>query len=293
MTRAKGSTLFTGDPAADAAVPPSGVTGHLTILAAAAMALLAVLALMLALAGGRLAERWSAALEGVATVEVAVAADTERAAAVLRQTPGVMAVRALDEAAMRDLLAQWVADPVILEGLDMPILLEVSEASDLDHGALRARLQAEVPGAVYHEHDVAGAWVPAAAGRLRDLAIGLLAVTFAVNAVMTTLAARASLAMNGQVIETLRQLGAQDSYVARAFVRRFTLRGFFGAILGTALGLVMVLVVPQGAAGALLAGLRPTSPLGWSSALAIPPLTGLMAFLATRRAAFRVLTRIR
>ncbi len=293
MTGAKGWAFLTGDPTADAAVPPSGATGHLTILAAAAMALLAVLALMLALAGGRLAERWSAALVGTATVEVAVAADAARAAAVLRQTPGIAAVRELDAGAVRDLLAQWVADPAMLEGLDMPVLLEVSETPDLDLEALRARLRGEVPGAVYHEHDVAGAGVPAAAGRLWALAVGLLAVTFVVNAVVITLAARASLAMNGQVIETLRQLGAQDSYVARAFVRRFALRGFFGAALGTALGLALVAVVPQGAAGALLAGLRPSTLAGWSGALAIPPLTGLMAFLATRRAAFRVLTRIR
>ena len=38
---------------------------------------------------------------------------------------------------------------------------------------------------------------------------------------MITLAARAALATNAEVIRVLRLVGAKDSYIARAFVRRF------------------------------------------------------------------------
>ena len=46
----------------------------------------------------------------------------------------------------------------------------------------------------------------------------------ATMAAMITLAARAALATNAEVIRVLRLVGAKDSYIARAFVRRFTLR---------------------------------------------------------------------
>ena len=51
-------------------------------------------------------------------------------------------------------------------------------------------------------------------------------------AAMITLAARAALAANAEVIRVLRLVGAKDSYIARAFVRRFTLRTLAGAAVG-------------------------------------------------------------
>ena len=51
---------------------------------------------------------------------------------------------------------------------------------------------------------------------------------------MITLAANAALATNAQVIRVLRLIGARDTYIARAFVRRFTLRALSGAAIGTA-----------------------------------------------------------
>ena len=58
------------------------------------------------------------------------------------------------------------------------------------------------------------------------LSIVLIGATMAA---MITLAANASLAANAQVIRVLRLVGARDSYIARAFVRRFTLRALAGA----------------------------------------------------------------
>ena len=51
-------------------------------------------------------------------------------------------------------------------------------------------------------------------------------------AAMITLAANAALATNAQVIRVLRLIGARDTYIARAFVRRFTLRALSGAAVG-------------------------------------------------------------
>ena len=52
-------SLLLGDAQADRVVPPTGFTAQLTVFASAAMAFLAVFALALSLASGRLADRWN------------------------------------------------------------------------------------------------------------------------------------------------------------------------------------------------------------------------------------------
>ena len=54
--------LLVGDAQADRAVPPTGYTARLTLLTSGAMAFLAVFALALSLATGRLADRWASEL---------------------------------------------------------------------------------------------------------------------------------------------------------------------------------------------------------------------------------------
>ena len=60
---------------ADRVVPPTGYTAQLTLFSAGAMAFLAVFALALALATGRLAERWSTELAQTVTVRLSAPAD--------------------------------------------------------------------------------------------------------------------------------------------------------------------------------------------------------------------------
>jgi cell division transport system permease protein len=106
---------------------------------------------------------------------------------------------------------------------------------------------------------------------------------------MITLAAHAALAANAQVIRVMRLVGARDIYIARAFVRRFTLRALLGAAMGTTLGTLAILLLPRAdAAGGFLTGLG-FQGWHWLWPLVIPVLAGLVAFVATRQAALRTL----
>lgn len=109
-------------------------------------------------------------------------------------------------------------------------------------------------------------------------------------AAMITLAAQAALAANIQVISVLRLVGARDAYIARAFVRRYTLRTLGGAGLGTILGGLVLLVMPQGSLAENGAFSR-FGPQGgeWLWLLVIPLLSAIVAFVATRAAALRKL----
>ncbi len=162
-----------------------------------------------------------------------VAAQTAAVLAVLETTPGIAMARALDEAEERALLEPWFGPDLPLDTLPIPKLIEIIETAEgFDAEGLRLRLQAEAPGAVLDDHTRWREPLVAAAERIRML--GLLAITLiaATTAAMVALAANSALAANGQVIRVLRLVGALDSYIARAFVRRFTLRALLGAAVG-------------------------------------------------------------
>lgn len=281
--------------AADRVVPPSGHTAWLTLFTAGAMVFLCVFALALSLASGRLASRWSDALARTSTIRLAAPPDqmqiqTDAILALLSTTPGVESARALEDAEARALLEPWFGPDLPIEALPIPRLIEVVEADPgYDGEGLRQRLAAEAPGAVLDDHTRWRRPLAEAAGRLRLLGWLSIVLIGATMAAMITLAANASLAANAQVIRVLRLVGARDSYIARAFVRRFTLRALAGAAIGAAAGMLGVALLPRAdAAGGFLTGLGFTG-AGWLWPLLLPPLAAAVAFAATRRAAHRKL----
>jgi cell division transport system permease protein len=284
---------FIGGAQADRSVPPTGFTAQLTVFAAAAMAFLAVFALALSLATSRLADRWSEELARTSTLRISAPADqadaqVRAAIGVLETTPGVASARALTAQEQQALLTPWFGPDLPLETLSIPKLIEIiEEGSGYDATGLRARLQAEVPGAVLDDHTSWRAPLVKAAGRLRSLAWVSIVLIAATTAAMVTLAAQAALAANAQVIRVMRLVGAQDSYIAWAFIRRFTSRAFAGALMGSLAGMLGVFFLPStDVAGGFLTGIG-FQGVHWLWPLAIPPLAACVAFFATRAAALR------
>jgi len=284
------------DRQADRVVPPSGFTAQLTLFAAGAMAFLAVFALALSLASGRLAERWGDELARSATIRITApqdqqAAQVDAALRILETTNGVAMARALTDAEQQALLAPWFGANLALDTLPVPRLIEVIEdAEGMDPAGLRLRLAAEVPGAALDDHSRWRAPLVNAASRLRALGWISTLLIAAVTAAMVTLAANAALAANAQVISVLRLVGATDAYIAQAFIRRFTLRALVGAAVGMALGMLAVLLMPGGndETSTFLTGLG-FQGWHWITPLLVPPLAALVAFIATRTAARRTL----
>jgi cell division transport system permease protein len=287
-----------GDPRADRIVPPTGFTASLTLFTSGVMAFLAVFALALSLASGRLADRWSAALSQSATVRISAPDDQMQAQvravqAILNTTPGVAASRVLPPEEIAAMLEPWLGPDLPVATLPLPQLVEVREdGAGFDPEALRLRLAGEAPGAILDDHTRWRKPLVAAADRLRSLGFLSLALIALATAAMIALAAQSALAANGQVIQVLRLIGARDVYIARAFVRRFTLRALFGAAAGAALGLGAVALLPGASdQGGFLTGLG-FQGAGWLWPLTIPPLAAIVAFWATRAAALRTLRRV-
>ena len=276
-------------------VPSTGFTAQLTLLSAGAMAFLAVFALALSLATGRLADRWSSSLAQTVTVRVSAPPDqiegeTGKVMAILDQTPGVAEARMLPEDEIADLLTPWFGPDVPVEALPVPRLVEVREDGDgFDAEGLRLRLEAEVPGAVLDDHTRWRQPLVSAARRLKLLGVISLGLIAAAGTAMMILAAQSSLAANGQVIRVLRLIGARDVTIAQAFVQRFTRRAGAGALGGTLLGMLAIALLPNmEQAGGFLTGLG-FQGWGWLWPLLIPIVAAAVGFFATRWAALRML----
>ena len=284
--------------AADRIVPPTGMTAQLTLFAAGAMAFLAVFALALCLATGRLADRWGSELAQSVTIRIgAPAAEldarTATVMALLEQTPGIGTPRVLPPEEVQALLEPWFGPGLPVDALPVPRLVDVPVARDFDAEGLRMRLQGEAPDAVLDDHSAWRRPLVEAASRLRLLGVLALALIAAASAAMITLAAKASLAANGQVIRVLRLIGARDITIAAAFVRRFTRRAALGAAAGTLAGLAAIAILPDmQPAGGFLTGLG-FQGAGWLWPLLIPLVAAGVGFLATRWAALKTLAEVR
>jgi len=282
----------------DRVVPPSGAPATLTSFTAGAMTFLAVFALALSLASGRLATRWADALDRTATIRISAPADqialqTKAVLDVLQTHPGIASARATTPQEQRKLLEPWFGPDLPLTDLPLPQLIEVVESAvGYDSEGLKPRLAADAPGAVLDDHTRWRKPMAEAASRLRLLGALSIILIGAAMAAMITLAANAALAANAQVIKVLRLVGAKDSYIARAFVRRFTLRAATGSVVGALAGTIGVALLPsQDAAGGFLTGLGFTG-AGWLWPFTLPVLSGVVAFIATRIAAFSTLRRL-
>ncbi len=298
MTRLALPALLRSNAQADRVVPPSGFTARLTLFSAGAMAFLAVFALALSLATGRLADRWSQELARTATVRISapdgqMAIQTAVVLAVLETTPGIASARALEEAERRALLEPWFGPDLPLDALPIPQLIEIIETGDgFDAEGLSLRLKAEAPGAVLDDHTRWRKPLVEAADRIRLLGLVSISLIAATTAAMVALAANAALAANGQVIRVLRLVGALDTYIARAFVRRFTLRALSGAAVGTALGALFIALIPDSEpANGFLTDIG-FQGVEWLWLLVVPLVAAVVAFIATRIAAFRSLRKL-
>ena len=291
-------SLFSRDAQADRMVPPTGFTARLTLFSAAAMAFLVVFALALSMATGRLAQRWGEELANGSTLRISaplaqLEQQTAAALNVLVTTPGIAGARALTADEQRALLSPWFGPGLPIEDLPIPQLIEISETEEgYDAAGLRLRLQAEVPGAILDDHSRWRKPLQQAAMRLRMLGWLAIGVIAAVTGTMITLAANAALAANSQVIAVMRLVGAQDEYLARAFVRRFTLRALMGAAAGTVAGYGAVLLLPSAqGAGGFLTGLG-FQGYGALWLALVPFAAAAVAFVATGVAARKSLSEL-
>ncbi|MDO5706962.1 MAG: cell division protein FtsX, partial [Paracoccus sp. (in: a-proteobacteria)] len=218
---------------------------------------------------------------------------TAAALEVLRQTPGLGEPRILPDDEVAALLTPWFGPDMPVDALPVPRLIDVPVTPGFDAAGLRLRLEAEAPEAVLDDHSEWRRPLVSAANRLNMLGILSLGLIAAAAGAMITLAAKAALAANGQVIRVLRLIGARDITIAGAFVSRFTRRAALGAAAGTLAGMLAIALLPDmQASGGFLTGLGFRG-WSWLLPLLIPAVAAAVGFFATRWAALKMLAEVR
>lgn len=266
-------------------VPPSGISAWLVIASTGIMVFLATLALAFALTAGRVADRWEDGLAAALTIRLPSSSENaeaqlDRIRAILETTPGLGTPRVLDSAEQAAYLEPWFGAAFDLSLFALPHMIDVPIADPgFDPAGLRNRLEGEVPTAELEDHRSWRAPMAAAAGQVRSLGMLALLLIFAALAAIIVLACQAAMIASTPAISTLRLIGARDSFVARAFVRRITLRALLGAVSGILPALALLALVPRADPDSL--GPVGLSGAQWLAPLALLPLTGIIALLAT------------
>ncbi|WMS43249.1 hypothetical protein RDV64_02270 [Acuticoccus sp. MNP-M23] len=162
----------------------------------------------------------------------------ERAAQILRTTPGLDDVDALSAGEAEALLSPWLGSDADFSLLPIPRLVTANRTGPLDGDALRSALAA-VPGTSLDDHRDWSARLEGMAATVSAGAIGALVLMLVATVLSIVFATRAAIATNAGTVEVLSMLGADDRFIQRAFRGRFLRIGVRGAGIGLAAALIL------------------------------------------------------
>lgn len=214
----------------------------------------------------------------------------ERVIAALRATPGVVEVAWLTPAQMQALLRPWIGNELALDGLSLPVLIDVKTEvsgtrSVLDIPAARAALEKIIRPIRIEDR---GPWLTHMARAMhyvQALVLLLAAALLACVVALVVLVARASLKLHFKTVHLLHMFGATDEYILRQFQRNNALLVGRGALYGVGFAVAI-----SGAAVALShhwqSPVLPAItilPAHLLTLILLPIFTALIALLATRR----------
>lgn len=278
-------------------LPPRDARDGALVFVVAVLCFLACLTALAALAANRAAEGWSAQLTGSATVVVrAKAGETPdsaaaRAAETLAGVKGVVQAQALTKDKAEALLEPWIGRDALVADLPTPrlVTLDLDPKAPATAAALTKALHEAAVDAIVDDHSRWIADIERGAGLARWAALGVFALIAAATAAVITFATRAGLAARHEVIEVLHHSGAEAPFIAGLFQNRFAAMAASAGLLGGAAAVIVGVAARLAGGGS---GLTPVLPLAWVDLLAplpCPLIAALVAGLAARAAALRLL----
>ena len=219
------------------------------IIVLAIMAFLATLSLLFSLSADRLKQNWQGELGRTATVQIMI--DTpelretkiEAALKTLKTALPGASITAISQAESQALLKPWLGNLELPADLPLPALisLELSNGKTLSPDRISAILAEEGLIADIDDHSRWSDQIGRSGRGLQAAAMGLLALIFGAGIAVSGFATQAALSAQRDVIQVLVQVGAEDSFISKLFIRQAGLRGLFAGIIGVVLGTVTAL----------------------------------------------------
>lgn len=241
-------------PPAQPLLPSRPEQGRSLVLVLVIMAFLAALALLFSRGADRLSERWSAQLSQSSTIQILPSSEALRdaemtsAVEILRDTLPEATVEALSRAQAAALIRPWLGDTDLPEDLPVPGVIEVETNAKLPREVLTRKFEEAGLVSVIDDHSRFSADLKRTVGRLVLLGVGLVAFVGVAATAVSIFATRASLASQRDIIHVLVQAGATDRFIAGLLVGQAGKRGLMGGLIGSALALVLWLVLSFGPA---------------------------------------------
>jgi cell division transport system permease protein len=230
--------------------------GRALFIVIAVMCALACFAALTARGAYRAAEAWSADMRAALTVRVLAPADADaprRAAEALKRVEGVVDARAMARERTAELLEPWLGEGELPQDIPLPRLVEVETRVGETGVADRAR-KALADLGVTAEVDDHARWIAEVERATGLVRLGaLLSVLLLGGAALAavSLATRAALGAQEDVVEILHLVGARDSYVAGEVQQAFFLEtlkaGAAGAATAGVFAIVLTLLARAGA----------------------------------------------
>jgi cell division transport system permease protein len=233
-------------------------------------AVIAILTFLAALCAGAAeivatsSTQWQSSVAREVTIQVRphpqrdIEADLARAADLARQAPGVAQAEVFSKAEAERLLEPWLGTGLDFNDLPIPrlIVVKLQEGQRPDIAALRQALTEQVPGATLDDHALWLSRLSTMAYTIVGVGIGLVTLVLIATGLAVAFATRGAMAGNREVVEVLHFVGADDTYIAREFQRRFFRLGLRGSACGAgaALGITLALGLLSGSWRASAAG---------------------------------------
>jgi len=219
------------------------------IVVLAIMAFLATLALLFSLSADRLRANWQGELGRSATVQIMVDSPELRetkiqtALSALKTALPEASVKPMGQAQSSALLKPWLGNLDLPEDLPLPVLisLELQDGDTLSPDRLTATLAEEGLIAEVDDHSRWSDQIGRSGRGLKAAALGLLALIFAAGIAVSGFATQAALSAQRDVIRVLVQVGAEDGFISKLFIRQAGIRGLKGGLIGMVLGTITAL----------------------------------------------------
>jgi len=219
------------------------------VIVLAIMAFLATLALLFSLSADRLRKNWQGELGRSATVQIMVESPDLRetkvqtALSVLKTALPEASITPMSQAKSQALLKPWLGNLDLPEDLPLPALisLELKNGDILSPDHLSAALGEEGLIAEVDDHSRWSDQIGRSGRGLQTAAMALLALIFGAGIAVSGFATQAALTAQRDVIRVLVQVGAQDGFISKLFVRQAGMRGLKGGIIGVVLGAITAL----------------------------------------------------
>ena len=134
----------------------------------------------------------------------------------MRKVPGVLKAEAVPMSHMRDLLKPWLGEKISLDGLPIPLLLDVQldPRARVDKNALN-KIIADVPGTILDDHGRFMGQLIAFGQSMRNISLSVILISILALVLSSYFAAQATFYMNRDMIEILHLIGAEDNAIAQ------------------------------------------------------------------------------